>query len=130
MLDPASIAAFLDGAGGEEDISVENWDQDGDGTLTPDDCPYPKGSHGARAWWYKVFRPYCLEQVTEEMREQYGDKLIGSFDGKPMVPGEPGTLQNPQGDWDYLVAKIRVTEGLSQDAAEKVAGSIKQKLYG
>lgn len=105
-------------------------DTNSDGMLSADDCPFELGSPDAQLWWKTVIEPYIKTQVTDDMRDQYGDKCSGAFLGKPMVAGIKGSAENPQGDFDFVVHKIMVTQGLPQENAIRIASSMAKKLYG
>jgi hypothetical protein len=130
MLDASAIAAFFDGHLHLDSIKLTDWDKNGDGIIDAMDCPYIHGTTGAKVWWAKVFRPYCESQITPEMKTQYGSKVVGVFDGHPLVPGERGTQAEPQGDFAYLAMKIKVTEGFTLDAAKRIATHAMKLRYG
>jgi hypothetical protein len=111
------------------DGNISKFDVDGDRELTIEDAP-PHGSVEAKIWWKKVMEPYCRSQITPEMKQIFGDKVIGAYQGKALVPGEPGSDARPQNDFGFLVDKLRVTQGLDLFSAQKVAGKINQMKYG
>jgi hypothetical protein len=116
---------------GDQEVDVQehfdDLDINGDGDLTAADCPFNYGTYKAKMWWDNVMVPYIKSQVTEDMTSQYGDKVVGSYHGKPLVPGEMGA---GQGDFDYLVDKLQITKGLSLNSAVRIAAKIKLGLYG
>lgn len=112
---------------GDDFLSFDTLDTNGDGILDIRDCPFPHGSAKAKWWWSNVVEPITKAQVTDDMREDYGDRVVGAYQGKPLVPGEAG---RGQGDFQFLVDKLQVTRGLSPLAATKVAAKIKNNLYG
>lgn len=97
------------------------------GWIHVQDCPYPLGSTEAKAWWKSVVEPHTKSHITPEMKVQYGDKVVGAYQGKALVPGSAG---KGQGDFKFMVDKIQVTRGLSEDAAKRIAGSTFWKKYG
>jgi len=105
----------------------ENFDLNGDGDISADDCPFPGGTAEAKLWWRNIMEPWVQSQIGTEHTEQYGDSVVGVYKGKPLVPGEAGA---GQGDFQFLVDKIRVTEGLSYSSAVKIAGKVKAVRYG
>ena len=119
------IADSLDGDGNLEDIS--KYDFNGDSIITAEDCPYSYGSPAAKLWWKNILEPYTQNAVTEDYVEKYGDHIIGVYKGKPLIPGESGA---GQGDFDYLVDKIRITQGLDYQSATKIAGKIQLMRFG
>lgn len=128
MPDLSFIADSLDGEGDINwDIDLERFDLDGDGQITAADCPYEYGSAESKLWWNNVLVPYVESQITPDMVSKYGDKVVGSYMGKPLVPGEAGA---GQGDFQFLVDKVRITKGLSWSSAKNIAGAIKAKHYG
>ena len=124
MFDIGSIFANLDIGWND---NLEDLDYDRNGTLDADDCPFPGGSAEAKLWWRNVMEPYTQSQLQPEWVEQYGDNVVGGYKGKPLVPGEAGS---GQGDFIFLVDKIRITQGLSYQSAVKIAGKIKVSRYG
>lgn len=121
--------ALEDGDGDEIDLEkdFDELDTNGDGILDIRDCPYEHGTPKAKIWWKEVMDPYTKTQITEGMKTKYGDRVIGAYKGKPLVPGEAG---RGQGDFDFLVDKLRCTRGLGIDAATKIAGKVTKTLYG
>jgi hypothetical protein len=122
LFDFLSIEADADG-----DLTEEELDTNGDGVVNADDCPYKHGTPKAKLWWKEKVEPFTETKITDDMRTKYGDRVIGAYKGKPLVPGEAG---RGQGDFEFLVDKLRVTRGLTIGAAEKIAGKIKGTLYG
>lgn len=105
---------------------LDQYDINHDGQLNELDCPYPYGTESAKSWWKIVMEPAVKAGATSAMKAKYGAKLNGAFEGKALVSG-PG---KDQGDFSYLVAKLQVTRGLSEESATRIAASIKNKLYG
>jgi len=122
---------FNDGDVDDDEIDFEKdfgkLDTNGDGVLDIRDCPYEHGTPKAKLWWKEIMDPYAKTQITDAMKTKYGAKCTGAYKGKPLVPGEAG---RGQGDFQFLVDKLRVTRGLGVDAATKIAGKINTKLYG
>lgn len=127
-MDLSFIADAIDGEG-EIDYGndLDRFDLNGDGDLTADDCPFPGGSLEAKLWWKNVLQPYVASQATDAHVAEFGDSVVGAYQGKPLVPGVAGP---GQGDFQYLVDKLRVTQGLSYSSAAKIAGKIKVMKYG
>lgn len=113
------------GYSGPDDI--DHWDLDNNGVLDINDCPFGKGTFEARVWTKQVLEPYVQQQITPEMKAQYGDKVVGAYKGLPLVPGEQGSNQ---GDFQYLVDKLQLTQGLSKMSAQKVAAKVRFMKYG
>lgn len=121
MFDVGSFFANLDVGW---DDNLDNLDLNNDGTLDVDDCPFLYGSPEAKLWWKNVMEPYAKSQSDPSWTEQYGDKVVGGYKGKPLVPGVKGSANNPQGDFNFLSDKIRVTQGLSTLSAKKIAAKV------
>lgn len=120
------IADALDGDGNLDATELEKFDINDDGYITASDCPFVPGSAEAKLWYRNVLEP-SLQNVTPEMQAKYGDKLVGAYQGKPLVPGEAGP---GQGDFQLLVDKIKITQGLSHGSAVKIAAKVKYTMYG
>ena len=121
------IADSLDGDGRVDfDNDMERFDFNGDGEITINDCPYDYGSAEAKLWWRNVLEPFAQSNISSEHTEQYGDRVVGAYKGKPLVPGEAGA---GQGDFQFLVDKIRVTQGMDYGSATKIAGKVKSLMY-
>jgi len=128
LIDLSWLDGFLTGdAKPDFGIDMDNLDNNHDGIISADDCPYEHGGLKAKLWWKKVLESYAKENITEEMREQYGDKVVGNYKGKPLVPGEKGV---GQGDFIFHKDKLMVCEGLSETSAKKIAGKISWGKYG
>lgn len=114
---------------GEVDIhkDFDKFDVDSDGDITIDDCPFRPGSYKAKLWWSNVVEPHIKSQITDEMSQQYGDKIVGVYNGKILIPGEAG---KGQGDFEFLKDKLQVTQGLTETSATRIAAKIKWGLYG
>lgn len=112
---------------GDDYFGFDDLDTNHDGIIDMHDCPFPLGSAKAKIWWKQVVEPVAQSQTTEDMVAKYGDRVVGSYQGKPLVPGEAG---HGQGDFQFLVDKLQVTRGLSPSAATKIAAKIKMDLYG
>ena len=122
------LADALDGdANIDFSIDLDKYDLDGDGEITAEDCPFPPGGAEAKLWWQNVLEPYVKSTITDDMRSEYGDQVIGAYKGKALVPGQSGP---GQGDFQFLVDKIKLTHGLSHFSAVKIAGKIKYLKYG
>ena len=96
---------------------LDQYDNNHDGQINESDCPYPYGTESAKSWWKTVMEPIAKAGATNAMKAKYGAKLNGAFEGKALVPG-PG---EDQGDFDYLVAKLQVTRGLSEESATRIS---------
>lgn len=121
------IVDALDGDGNVDfKADMDRFDLNGDGEITIRDCPFGYGSPEAKLWWKNIMEPYVEQQITTEQTEQYGDRVVGAYKGRPLVPGEAGA---GQGDFDFLVDKIQVTKGLSRNSAYNIAGKVKRMLY-
>ena len=96
-------------------------DINGDGNITVEDCPFEPGTQDAKTWWADNVDAKLAENITPEMKAQYGDRVVGAFNGKPLVPGERSL---DHGDSWYMSTKLKVTEGLSAAAAKKVAAKV------
>ena len=128
MADLSFIADALDGDGNIDfSMDLDRFDFNGDGEITIADCPYEYGSPEAKLWWSNIMVPWVKSQITDVHTEQYGDSVVGVYQGKPLVPGEIGP---GQGDMQFLIDKIRVTKGLSYNSARNIAGKIKANIYG
>lgn len=130
FLDIGWLDGFLvDGEPSEVDFDKDfgKLDTNGDGILDINDCPYEHGTPKAKLWWKNVMEPYAKTQITDDMRVKYGDRVIGAYKGKPLVPGEAG---RGQGDFNFFVDKLRVTKGYGLAKATKIAGKVNQTLYG
>ena len=116
---------------GDQDVDInghfDQLDINGDGDLTAADCPYQYGTYKARMWWNNIIEPYAKSQINDDMVNHYGDKVVGVYNGKPLVPGEAGP---GQGDFDFMVDKLQVTRGLSINSAVRIAAKAKLGLYG
>ena len=113
MFDPSHLVSLMDiGYEGPQDIS--KFDMNGDNVLTAQDCPYAHGTLESKVWFSKVLEPYVKQQITEEMAAKYGDKVVGAYYGKPLVPGVEGSPSEPQGDFQYLVDKLISVIGYPQ----------------
>lgn len=127
----ADIAWFDNIFTGDQNVDIQEHfnelDVDGDGQLTAADCPYKFGTYKARMWWDNVIEPHAKSQITDDMVDQHGDKVVGAYRGKPLVPGEAGP---GQGDFDFLVDKLQVVRGLSVNSAVRIAAKAKLGLYG
>lgn len=122
------IADALNGDGNIDfDIDFDKFDLNSDGVLDASDCPFPGGSVEAKLWWRNVMEPFAHSDIRSEWTEQYGDDVVGGYKGKPLVPGQAGS---GQGDFQFLVDKIRITQGLSYQSAVKIAGKIKVTRFG
>lgn len=89
------------------------FDTNHDGHVDWHDLPtgVKPGTKAAKAWWGKV---------------DAHAKAKKSFSGMPLRPGP----HKGDGDFDYMVNKLIVTKGLSYQSAVKVAGRVRQNLYG
>lgn len=121
------IADSLDGAKINWKVDLNKFDMDGDGDLDADDCPFQYGSPEAKLWWKNILEPNVESQVTPELKAKYGDDLVGMYHGKPLIPGVAGP---GQGDFNFLVDKIRITQGLDFVSATKIAGKVNFAKYG
>lgn len=122
------IADALDGDGNvDTKVDLEKFDLDGDGDIDANDCPFPGGSAEAKLWWRNILEPTLGQDIPPEIKAKYGDKVVGMYQGKPLVPGEAGP---GQGDFQLLVDKIKVTQGLSHGSAVKIAAKVKYRMYG
>jgi hypothetical protein len=109
--------------GGEVSVAAKKLlgDANGDGQITAEDCPFEPGTQDAKTWWADNVDAKLAENITPEMKAQYGDRVVGAFNGKPLVPGERG---QDQGDAWYMSTKLKVTQGLSEKSAQKVAAKV------
>jgi hypothetical protein len=116
----------MDMTGGELAVAAKKivGDANGDGQITAEDCPFEPGTQDAKTWWADNVDANLQSNITAEMKAQYGDRVVGAFNGKPLVPGERG---QDQGDAWYLTTKIAVTEGLPVKSAAKVAEKVMSK---
>ena len=109
---------------GSPDMNV--LDTDHNGLLDIHDCPFPHGSLRAQLWWKQVMEPYTQTQTTITHKALYGDKVVGAYQGKALVPGEAGA---GQGDFRFMVDKLICTKGISEAQARAIAGKVKNMLY-
>jgi hypothetical protein len=118
------IADALDTNGSDIDFDVDfdKYDLNSDGDITADDCPFPPGSAEAKLWWRNIMEPYAKSQLTDELRAEHGNAVVGVYKGKPLVPSSNAS---GTGDFQFLVDKIRYTHGLSYSSSVKIAGKIK-----
>lgn len=122
------IANSLDGDGNIDfNVDFDKYDLNGDNEINARDCPFVPGSAEAKLWFHNVLQPYVQSQVTPELQAKHGDGLVGVYKGKPLIPGSAGP---GEGDFRFLVDKIRVTQGLSYSSAVKIAGKVKAWKYG
>lgn len=121
------IADALDGDGSIDTADMDRFDLNHDGIITGADCPFPMGSPEAKLWWKNVLEPSLTNNISPEMKAKYGDKIVGVYEGKALVPGVSGV---DQGDFRFLVDKLQVTQGLSYGSAVKIAAKVKHMLYG
>ena len=121
------IADALDGDGDFDDIDMDKFDLDGDGQITANDCPFVPGSAEAKLWFRNIMEPSVTHNITPEMQAKYGDQVIGAYKGKPLVPSEMGS---DQGDFQFLVDKIKIIHGLNYSSAMKIASKVKFMKYG
>ena len=121
------IADALDGDGNVDQGNIDRFDLNHDGQITAADNPFPNGSAEAKLWWKNVIDPHTHANISPELKAKYGEKIVGVYAGKALVPGEAGANQ---GDFQYLVDKLQVTQGLSYGSAMKIAAKIKHMLYG
>jgi hypothetical protein len=109
-------------------LSAEDYvklhDANHDGFLSVDDCPFQAKSAEAKLWIKNVLDPYVRNSITDEMREIYGDKVKGAYLGNPIVPGEPGSYEQPQADMDYWIDKVRLTEDVDFFTARNIVQKI------
>lgn len=112
-----------------EDYLIAN-DSNGDGYLSVDDCTYPAGSVQAKMWIRNVLDPFIKNSITPEMREMYGSKVKGAYLGNPIVPGELGSYDHPQGDMDLLIDKIRLLHDVDYVTAYKIVQKLIEGKYG
>ena len=109
-----------------QEINAAHFDVNHDGVLDIQDLPFEPGSEGAKLWFNKILVPYTEQSVTPQMREEYGDSVVGAYQGKPLVPGVAG---NGQGDFDFLAARIHATQGIPMDGAQRIAGKAYWATY-
>lgn len=122
------IADALDGDGNvDTKTEMEKFDLTGDGRIDASDCPFPGGSVEAKLWWRNILEPSITQDIPDELTEKYGDRIVGVYKGKPLVPGEAGP---GQGDFQLLIDKIKITQGLSHTSAVKIAAKVKHMMYG
>lgn len=114
----------------------DRFDLNHDGLISPADCPFDHGSFEAKMWWDRVMEPYARASVTIPMKAKYGDKVVGAFPThnmsgavamKPLVPGDAGP---GQGDFEFLVQKLMIRQGLSEQQAARIAVSYNNKHFG
>lgn len=84
------------------------------------------GSEGAKSWWATEVDGKLTNGITAEMKAQHGDKVVGVYDGKPLVPGEAG---KGQGDFNYVKDKIMITQGVDADVARQIAAKSYQTKF-
>lgn len=95
--------------------------------LDVSNCPFPLGTTEAKGWWKTIVEPSTKSGITPEMKAKYGDAVTGAWKGKALVPGQAGS---DQGDFQFVVDKLQVTQGLSEQAAKNIAGKAYQNKYG
>ena len=126
-----SLDFIADSLDGESNINwkadIDRFDMDGDGDIDADDCPFSYGSAEAKLWWKNILESAVQSKVTPDLITQHGDNIVGVYHGKPLIPGEAG---KGQGDFEFLVDKIRITQGLDHVSASKIAGKIRFKKHG
>jgi hypothetical protein len=98
-----------------------------DGQISAEDCPFEHGTTDAQVWWAKVMVPATKSYVTTAMKKQYGEHVVGGYKGGALVPGEIGPGQK---DFQFLIDKIQVTQGLDTDSATRIALAVKNAKYG
>lgn len=119
------IADALNGDGNIDfDVDFDKFDLNSDGVLSCEDCPFIPGSTEAKLWWRNVMEPYVHSRLEPSWTEHYGDSVVGGYKGKPLVPGIKGSSEYPQGDFDFLKDKIKITQGLSEVSARKIAAKV------
>ena len=105
-------------------------DTNHDGVIDVKDCPFPLGSTEAKAWWTQQVLPAVKAAKTslpQEVQDKYGEKLVGAYKGRPLVPGVQG---QDQGDMSFVIDSIRVTQGLSSDQAFRIASKAREAAFG
>lgn len=98
------------------------WEQAQEDGLPDNITP---GSPMAKMWWTHNVDAHITDGVTPEMKAKYGGKVVGTYKGKPLVPGEAGP---GQGDFQYLVDKLIVVNGVDYATAAKIAGKAKARM--
>lgn len=111
MMDGSEKLAVAAKAGAKKADFMSN------GEITVEDCPFPPGTGEAKKWFADNVDANLKNGITPEMKAKYGDKVVGAFNGRPLVPGERGL---DQGDAEYMMVKLQVTEGVSKLGAAKV----------
>ena len=109
--------------------NIEDYDTNGDGTLTADDCPFEPGSSKAQMWFSKVLQPYVQSQVNQELMSKFDDAdhpVVGVYKGKALVAGERG---EDLGKLDYTIDRLMITKGVSPSGAARVALLVKNPIY-
>lgn len=85
------------------------------------------GSEQAKKLWQQIDADAHSEANIAKAKTISGcENARGLFMGKALVPG-PGANQ---GDFDYLVAKLHLVNGIDLTTAKKIAASVKNRLYG
>ena len=108
------------------------YDTNGDGVITADDCPFEHGTTAAKMWWSNVQVPFIKASMNHpdamHYMAKYGDKFQGFYNGKPLLRGISAQEVAGQGDYNFIVDRVMITQGLSKGAAQNVAGFIKSRL--
>lgn len=108
------------------------YDTNGDGIITADDCPFDHGTVAAKAWWQNVQASFVKATMNNpeamQYMDQYGDKFHGFYNGKPLLTGVSAKDVPNQGDFQFIVDRLMITQGLSKGSAQNIAGFIKAKL--
>jgi hypothetical protein len=128
------------------EVDLSDFDLNKDGLLDIRDCPYEPGTaaHALRAvttpcvllermgaeaklWYTKILEPSLKDGIEPWMTRKYGNSVVGAYQGKPLVPGEMG---HGQADFTLMVHRIHLTQGVSLETAQSIAGFVRWKKYG
>ncbi len=134
MVDPGMVkSGMVKGAAvkaaGVKQTGAQQTHGDASGADITQSCPHPLGSAEAKLWW-KGIENKAHAGITPAMKAKYGDKVVGVYQGKPLVPGSKGTVEEPQGDMDMMVDRIRVEQGMDHQTAISMAKQIRALKYG
>jgi len=93
------------------------------------DIPFEPGTFAAKQAFQKLWN-HCHSPEAIAKAQNSGvpgcEDSNGYYAGKPLIKGPgPG-----QGDYQLMVDKIKITQGVDDISAEKIAGAIKNKLAG
>ncbi len=86
------------------------------------------GSAQAKQLWAKVNADAHSPEMVAKAKA-VNAKATGWYNSKPLVPGEKGSAEHPQADWDFMRDRLVLSQGLDPNAADRVCSAISHRLY-